>query len=54
LSLIGNGKIKSPLQRGKERVSGVFFCYPDFEAKIPKVINQEFSLFKEARDGKMY
>ena len=57
LSLISGGKFKSPLHRvvsqGKERISGVFFYYPDYEARIPMMENQkEYSLFKEQKQGR--
>ena len=55
LSLLTNGRYKSPLHRvvskGKDRVSAVFFYYPSYEAKIPKLFKEDLSLFKNQRIG---
>lgn len=49
-SLLTGGKYLSPLHRviseGKERMSAVLFYYPAFDAKIPMLGNQTYSLFK--------
>lgn len=56
LSLISDGKLKSPLHRvvsdGRERYSSVLFYYPNYDAKIPKLNNKaDLSLFKNQVEG---
>jgi isopenicillin N synthase-like dioxygenase len=49
-SLLTGGVYKSPLHRviseGKERSSAVLFYYPDYEARIPVLARQNYSLFE--------
>jgi isopenicillin N synthase-like dioxygenase len=55
-SLLTSGEYISPLHRvvseGKERMSGVLFYYPSYDAKIPLLGNQTYSLFtNQLEDG---
>ena len=55
-SLLTGGNYISPLHRvaspDKERISGVFFYYPSFDAEIPMMGQQDYSLFKnQQQDG---
>ena len=55
-SLLTGGNYISPLHRvaspDKERISGVFFYYPSFDAEIPLMGQQDYSLFKnQQQDG---
>jgi isopenicillin N synthase-like dioxygenase len=49
-SLLTGGDYKSPLHRvvseGKERLSAVLFYYPAYDAEIPVLARQEYSLFR--------
>ena len=49
-SMLTNGAYISPLHRvvssGKERMSAVLFYYPAYDAKIPTLANQKYSLFE--------
>lgn len=49
-SLLTRGDYVSPLHRvvseGKERMSAVLFYYPSFDAQIPQLGKQDYSLFK--------
>lgn len=49
-SMLTNGEYISPLHRvvssGKERMSAVLFYYPAYDAKIPTLANQKYSLFE--------
>jgi isopenicillin N synthase-like dioxygenase len=48
--MLTNGEYISPLHRvvssGKERMSAVLFYYPAYDAKIPKLAKQKYSLFE--------
>jgi isopenicillin N synthase-like dioxygenase len=54
-SLLTDGQYISPLHRvvsnGKERLSAVLFYYPDYEARIPVLGKQDYSLFANQQDG---
>ena len=57
-SLLTRGEYSSPLHRvvseGKERMSGVLFYYPSYDARIPLLGKQDYSLFKnQVKDGGM-
>ena len=49
-SMLTNGEYISPLHRvvssGKERMSAVLFYYPAYDAKIPTLAKQKYSLFE--------
>ncbi len=49
-SLLTDGEYRSPLHRvvsqGGERLSAVLFYYPSFDARIPVMAQQDYSLFK--------
>jgi len=56
-SLLTGGEYKSPLHRvvssGQERMSAVLFYYPAYDARIPLLTGQDYSLFKNQKtDGK--
>lgn len=55
LSLLTNKKFISPLHRvvhnERERISIVFFFYPDYEARIPRIGEGNYSLFKDQKKG---
>jgi len=54
-SLLTGGSYISPLHRvissGNERLSAVLFYYPAFDAKIPLIGNQDYSLFTDQQQG---
>jgi isopenicillin N synthase-like dioxygenase len=54
-SLLTGGKYISPKHRvvseGKERTSAVFFYYPSYDAKIPPLANQDYSLFVNQKEN---
>ncbi len=54
-SLLTGGNYISPLHRvvseGKERLSSVLFFYPDYDAKIPLLDGQSYSLFQDQKKG---
>lgn len=59
-SLLTHGEYISPLHRviseGVERTSGVFFFYPDYDARIPVLGKQQYSLLtnqKKSADSKI-
>lgn len=55
-SMLTNGEYISPLHRvvssGKERMSAVLFYYPAYDAKIPVLANQKYSLFENQDSSK--
>jgi len=53
-SLLTGGEYISPLHRvvssGRERMSAVLFYYPSYDAKMPLLGGQDYSLFKDQRE----
>lgn len=54
-SLLTGGEYVSPLHRvvseGKERMSAVLFYYPSYDARIPMLANQDYSLFRDQQEN---
>jgi len=55
-SMLTNGEYISPMHRvvssGKERISAVLFYYPAYDAKIPTLAKQKYSLFENQDSSK--